>query len=129
VGPRELLDRLYCCLLGHLFHLARGELLRLGAALHLPEAAASAAAVLQLSSKATAEGMKAIKARKSVQQQAALFAPSSSGSSSSSGTDCTAGADLLADAAAAGILSPWMVAQLQVGGMPRHYNADCHRHV
>ncbi|WIA35160.1 hypothetical protein OEZ86_003632 [Tetradesmus obliquus] len=49
---RELLDRLYCCLLGHLYHLARGELLRLGSALRLPEAAAAAAAgsasILQL---------------------------------------------------------------------------------
>jgi hypothetical protein len=46
------MDRLYCCLLGHLYHLARGELLRLGSALRLPEAAAAAAAgsasILQL---------------------------------------------------------------------------------
>jgi hypothetical protein len=45
------MDRLYCCLLGHLYHLARGELLRLGSALRLPEAAAAAAgsaSILQL---------------------------------------------------------------------------------
>lgn len=131
----ELMDKLYCCLLGHLYHLARGELLRLGSALQLPEAAAANASILLL-------GKAAFSPSKPQQQQqsgAAAAAsnsrsPISSRSSSPAGksqsaasqkqqqqqqqgrqsrNSLTAGVDLLLQASSSGALSPRMVAQLQ----------------
>jgi hypothetical protein len=124
------MDRLYFCLLGHLFHLARGELLRIGTALRLPEAAAANASVLQLGKAAFAPASAG--ASSSGGTKAALDSASSSPTKPSSASkqqqqqrssqgqtsaaaaaSLTAGVDLLTQAAAAGSLSPRMVAQLQ----------------
>jgi hypothetical protein len=119
------MDKLYCCLLGHLYHLARGELLRLGSALQLPEAAAANASVLQLGKAAFSppkpaaaaaasdnKSPRSPQARRTVKQSrnaATVHAPGHLGA----GNSLTAGVDLLLQASAAGTLSPRMVTQLQ----------------
>lgn len=136
---RELMDKLYCCLLGHLYHLARGELLRLGSAMRLPEAAAAAkgsASILQLgktafapASKASATAAASSPVRSAgggaaqggdTGSTAAAEAGSTTGKGGTAaakkkaaGTLGGTGVDVLAEAAAAGTLSPRMVAQLQ----------------
>ncbi|KAF6250949.1 hypothetical protein COO60DRAFT_1645717 [Scenedesmus sp. NREL 46B-D3] len=85
---RELMDRLYRCLLGHLYHLARGELLRLGSALRLPEAAAAAAgsaSILQLGKAAFAPA--AGTASRGSSEAAARSSTVTAGSSGSRATD------------------------------------------
>lgn len=137
---RELTDRLYCCYLGHLYHLARGELLHLGMALRLPEAAGANASVLQLGraafgsapAAATAAGTgTASPGKKSAaaagspvsisphgkqQQQSKVgqnTSLTSTGATPKGSGGLNAGVELLTQAAAAGSLSPRMVAQLQ----------------
>lgn len=123
------MDKLYCCLLGHLYHLARGELLRLGNALQLPEAAAANASILQLGKAAfsppkpaaTAPAADSSKSPRSpragsspVKQPRASAAGQPPGQTPSNGrSNLTAGVELLLQASASGVLSPRMVAQLQ----------------
>lgn len=124
---RELLDKLYCCLLGHLYHLARGELLRLGSALQLPEAAAANASVLQLgkaafsppkpaaAAAADSKSPRSPRAGSPVKQSRSTAAGQlgQTGGQQGSRSSITAGVDLLLQASAAGSLSPRMVTQLQ----------------
>jgi hypothetical protein len=132
---RELIDKLYCCLVGHLYHLARGELLRLGSALQLPEAAAANASVLQLG-KAAFTPAKLTPAAAAGSKSPRSQQPGGAGSSSTSPVkqsrgstagqtpgqtaaekgaknSLSAGVDLLLQASASGALSPRMVSQLQ----------------
>lgn len=121
------MDKLYCCLLGHLYHLARGELLRLGSALQLPEAAAANASILQLgkaafsppklattgSSGSPRSPRTAASSSSPVSKQARISAAGLPPNQLSARGSLTAGVDLLLQASAAGSLSPRMVAQLQ----------------
>jgi hypothetical protein len=118
--------------MGHLYHLARGELLRLGSALQLSEAAAANASVLALNKaafsppKPAAAAASADSSRsprgspvKQQQQQASCSSAAAGGgqqqqgSGSSGSSRLSAGVDLLLQASAAGSLSPRMVTQLQ----------------
>jgi hypothetical protein len=100
---REVSDRLFNCLLGHLYNLARGELLRLGAALGIAAlSAAQATAVLQLG-------------------RAAFAAPPGDSGGKGSGAAASAAAGggndpavaALVRAAGSGSLNPVWVAHLQ----------------
>lgn len=130
---RELMDKLYCCLMGHLYHLARGELLRLGSALQLSEAEAANASVLALNKAAFSPPKPAAAAAaaaaaasadsssrsprgspvKQQQQQARSSAANQGGQQQGGNSSLSAGVDLLLQASAAGSLSPRMVTQLQ----------------
>lgn len=126
------MDKLYCCLLGHLYHLARGELLRLGSALQLPEAAAANASILQLGkaafsppkpapgASAAADSSKSPRSPRAgsspIKQSRASAAgaqPSGQVPSNGRSNNLAAGVELLLQASASGALSPRMVAQLQ----------------
>jgi hypothetical protein len=121
------MDKLYCCLLGHLYHLARGELLRLGSALQLTEAAAANASVLQLG-KAAFSPPKPAAAAAAASDNKSPRSPRAGSPVKQSWTgstavqtsghtgarnSLTAGVDLLLQASAGGTLSPRMVTQLQ----------------
>lgn len=126
------MDKLYCCLMGHLYHLARGELLRLGSALQLAEAAAANASVLALNKAAFSPTKPAAAAAAAAastdssssprssplkqQQQARSLAANQAaagGQQQGGSSSLSAGVDLLLQASAAGSLSPRMVMQLQ----------------
>lgn len=118
-----------------MYHLARGELLRLGSALQLPEAAAANASVLQLGKAAFTPAKPALAAAAAGSKSPHSQQPGGSSSSSSpvkqsqgstagqtlgqtaaekgGKSSLTAGIDLLLQASASGALSPRMVSQLQ----------------
>lgn len=115
---RELLERLYHCLLGHLYHLARGQLLRLGAARGMSGPSSSSADVLLLGRDAAVLQTPGAGAR-AVAAAALRGGPGGGPKTLGAGSTPAAagvkqdGVALVAAAAASGVLSPPLVAACQ----------------